>query len=134
MCPDEPQKRLTSLAQSLKQTPRPLYPEIPRIPAETAPKQTQDLVRNFLDTQLLSPYTHPTPKRVLINNSQYDSAKEVVAYPDDVPPGRKEPIAFRSSARTICALNLFLASGCTPFTAMDAASAAVASSSIRSLR
>jgi hypothetical protein len=37
--PDEPQKRLTSLAESLKAPLRHLFPEIPRIPAEKAPKQ-----------------------------------------------------------------------------------------------
>jgi len=47
VCPDEPQKRLTSLAKSLKRPPRPLYPEIPRISAEKAAQQTQDLVRTF---------------------------------------------------------------------------------------
>jgi hypothetical protein len=45
VCPDEPQKPLTSLARSLK-APFSIYnPKIPRIPAEKLPKQAQDLVR-----------------------------------------------------------------------------------------
>jgi hypothetical protein len=47
VCSDEPQKRLTSLAQSLKAPPLDLYPENLRIHAETAPKQIQYLVSKF---------------------------------------------------------------------------------------
>jgi hypothetical protein len=47
VCPDEPQRRLRSIAQSLKTRPHHLYPESPRNPAEKAPKQTQYLVSKF---------------------------------------------------------------------------------------
>jgi len=45
----------------------PPTPKIPRIPAENAPKQTQDLVLKSLDAQFPLLYIEPTPKRVLID-------------------------------------------------------------------
>jgi len=45
VCPDEPQKRPTGLAQSLSTHLRHLSPEIPPIPDEKASKQTQDLAQ-----------------------------------------------------------------------------------------
>jgi hypothetical protein len=64
---DEPQKRLTSLAQWFKAPPLHLYPEKPPNPRLKSPQnKPKILCSNFLDTQLPCQYTHNTQKRVLI--------------------------------------------------------------------
>jgi hypothetical protein len=47
VCPGEPQKSLPDLGKSLKAPLSTSTPKTPRNRAEKAPKQTQDLVRNF---------------------------------------------------------------------------------------
>ena len=65
MCPDEPQKPLTDLAQWLKAPLPASTPKIPLIPTEKARKQTQDLVPNFLDTRLPFYLFYPPESEIL---------------------------------------------------------------------
>jgi len=81
VCSGEPQKRLTSLAKSLKTRPPHLYPETP---LKRPPNKPKILCSNSLDTQLPSQYTPNTQKRVLIKDwSQLNTPNLLYSGRDD---------------------------------------------------